>query len=47
MMTELTGIVTHKSIEEAVLSRVPKAFLDLNKKALQIGFDRAKELKGA
>ncbi len=45
MLTELTGIVPHKAIEEAVLSRVPKPFLELNKKALQIGFDRAKEIK--
>jgi 2-oxoglutarate ferredoxin oxidoreductase subunit gamma len=45
MITELTGIVTHESIEKAVLSRVPKPFLELNKKALQIGFEKAKELK--
>jgi 2-oxoglutarate ferredoxin oxidoreductase subunit gamma len=45
MITELTGIVTHCAMEEAVLSRVPKAFLDLNKKALEIGFEKARELK--
>jgi 2-oxoglutarate ferredoxin oxidoreductase subunit gamma len=45
MMTELTGIVSHESIERAVLSRVPQAFLDLNKKALAIGFERARTLK--
>ena len=45
MITELTGIVKREDIEQAVLSRVPPAFLDLNKKALQIGFDRAKGLK--
>ncbi|HAO93040.1 MAG: 2-oxoglutarate ferredoxin oxidoreductase subunit gamma [Deltaproteobacteria bacterium GWC2_56_8] len=45
MITELTGIVTHEAIEKAVLSRVPAAFLELNKKALQIGFERAKTLK--
>jgi 2-oxoglutarate ferredoxin oxidoreductase subunit gamma len=45
MITELTGIVTHEAIENAVLSRVPKPFLDLNKKALQLGFERAKTLK--
>jgi 2-oxoglutarate ferredoxin oxidoreductase subunit gamma len=45
MITELTGIVTHEAIEKAVLSRVPAAFLDLNKKALQIGFEKAKTLK--
>ncbi len=45
LMTELTGIVKREEIEQAVLSRVPPAFLELNKKALQIGFDKAKELK--
>ncbi|MBE9531169.1 MAG: 2-oxoacid:acceptor oxidoreductase family protein [Proteobacteria bacterium] len=45
MITELTGIVEREEIEQAVLSRVPPAFLELNKKALQIGFDRAKDLK--
>ncbi len=42
VMTELTGIVTHESIEKAVLARVPKPFLELNKKALQLGFEMAK-----
>lgn len=45
LITELTGVVSHESIEKAVLSRVPAAFLDLNKKALQIGFEKAKTLK--
>ncbi|GMR05334.1 MAG: 2-oxoacid:acceptor oxidoreductase family protein [Thermodesulfobacteriota bacterium] len=45
MITELTGIVSHENIEKAVLSRVPPAFLDLNKKALQLGFEKAKDLK--
>ena len=45
MIAELTGVVSHEAIEKAVLSRVPAAFLELNKSALQIGFDRAKELK--
>src|SRR3990170_4750047 len=45
MIAELTGVVTHEAVEKAVLSRVPPAFLDLNKKALQIGFEKAKMLK--
>ena len=45
IMTELTGIVSHESMENAVLSRVPKPFLDLNKKALQLGFEMAKSAK--
>ena len=45
MITELTGVVTREQMEQAVLSRVPKPFLDLNKNALQIGFERGAELK--
>ncbi|MBI3752821.1 MAG: 2-oxoacid:acceptor oxidoreductase family protein [Deltaproteobacteria bacterium] len=45
MITELTKIVSHEAIEKAVLARVPAAFLDLNKKALQIGFEKAKAVK--
>ena len=45
MITELTKVVSHEAIEKAVLARVPQAFLDLNKKALQIGFDKAKAFK--
>jgi 2-oxoglutarate ferredoxin oxidoreductase subunit gamma len=45
MIAELTGIVTNEAVEKAVLSRVPPAFLDLNKKALQIGFESARKLK--
>ncbi|OGV95936.1 MAG: 2-oxoglutarate ferredoxin oxidoreductase subunit gamma [Nitrospinae bacterium RIFCSPLOWO2_02_39_17] len=45
MIVELTKIVSHEAIEQAVLARVPPAFLDLNKKALQIGFERARDLK--
>ena len=44
IITELTKIVTHEAIEKAVLSRVPAAFLDLNKKALKTGFEKAREL---
>ena len=45
MITELTKVVSHEALEKAVLARVPQAFLDLNKKALQIGFDKAKTLR--
>ncbi len=45
MITEITKIVPHEAIEKAALARVPQAFLDLNKKALQIGFDKAKGFK--
>lgn len=45
MITALIGVIKESAVEEAVLSRVPAAFKDLNKKALQIGFEKAKELK--
>lgn len=45
MITELTGVVSHQAIEKAVLARVPAAFLELNKKALHEGFEKAKDLK--
>jgi len=44
VMTEATGIVSNEAMENAVLSRVPKPFLELNKKALQKGFSMTREL---
>ena len=38
----LTGVVSRKSLEDAVLSRVPKGTGDLNKKALQAGIKAAR-----
>ena len=40
-MVALTGVVTKESAEKAVLSRVPEAFVELNKKAFQTGYDKA------
>ncbi len=37
----LTGVVTKESAEKAVLSRVPEAFVDLNRKAFQTGYEKA------
>ncbi|MEK6590125.1 MAG: 2-oxoacid:acceptor oxidoreductase family protein [Nitrospinota bacterium] len=45
MIVELTKIVSHEAIEKAVLARVPPAFTELNKKALHIGLERARDLK--
>ena len=44
IITELTGIVSHEAIEKAVLARVPAAFLELNKKALHLGFEKGATL---
>lgn len=40
-MVALTGIVSRDSAEKAVLSRVPAAFTDLNRKAFRAGYDKA------
>jgi 2-oxoglutarate ferredoxin oxidoreductase subunit gamma len=40
-MVALTGVVSRESAEKAVLSRVPEAFLELNKKAFNMGYDKA------
>jgi 2-oxoglutarate ferredoxin oxidoreductase subunit gamma len=40
-MVALTGQVTRENAEKAVLSSVPEAFLDLNKKAFNMGFEKA------
>ncbi|MHB1660997.1 MAG: 2-oxoacid:acceptor oxidoreductase family protein [bacterium] len=44
-LVELSGIVSHDSIEKALMKRVPKGFEDYNKKALEIGFGLAQEIK--
>ncbi len=41
----LTGVVSRKAIEEAVLSRVPRGTEELNLKALQAGLEEAERLK--
>jgi 2-oxoglutarate ferredoxin oxidoreductase subunit gamma len=41
-LTKLTGIVSLKSLESAVLNRVPPGTQELNKKALEIGIEAAK-----
>ena len=40
-MVALTGVVSKESAEKAVLARVPEAFLELNKKAFAMGFEKA------
>ncbi len=40
-MVALTGVVSKENGEKAVLSRVPAAFLELNKKAYTIGYEKA------
>ncbi len=43
VLVEITKVVSKDAIEKAVLSRVPKAFLELNKAALEAGFEAAKQ----
>ncbi len=40
-MVALTGVVTKENAEKAVLARVPEAFLELNKKAFTVGYEKA------
>ncbi len=40
-MVALTGVISRESAEKAVLARVPEAFLELNKKAFNLGFEKA------
>lgn len=44
-LVEISGIVSHESVEKALMNRVPKGFEEYNKKALEIGFRLAKEVK--
>lgn len=40
-MVALTGQVSRENAEKAVLSSVPEAFIDLNRKAFTIGYEKA------
>jgi 2-oxoglutarate ferredoxin oxidoreductase subunit gamma len=44
-MVALTGVVTKENAEKAVLARVPEAFLELNKKAFNLGYEKAMAAK--
>ncbi len=46
MVTELSGAVSKEAVEQAVLARVPKGTEEVNRKALQAGYDEARKLKG-
>ena len=43
-MVALTNAVTRESAERAVLSRVPAAFTELNRKAFQVGYEKAMDV---
>lgn len=45
-MVALTGVVSREAGEKAVLAKVPEAFVELNKKAYALGFEKGKELLG-
>ena len=42
----LTGVASERSLREAVLARVPKGTEELNRRALNLGLDGAKEILG-
>jgi len=43
-MIALTDVVSKEAGEKAVLAKVPEAFLELNKKAYNLGFEKVKAL---
>ena len=43
-MVALTGIVSREAGEQAVVARVPEAFIELNKKAYNTGYEKVKSL---
>lgn len=43
-MVALTDVISREAGEKAVLARVPEAFLELNKKAYNVGYEKVKEL---
>ncbi len=45
VIQELTQVVTKESLESAVLNRVPRGTEELNKKALQAGYEQAMKKK--
>jgi 2-oxoglutarate ferredoxin oxidoreductase subunit gamma len=44
-MAEITGIVSRRSLEKALLARVPRGTEDLNRRALNLGIKLARERK--
>ncbi len=45
-ISELTGIVTRRSLERSLLSRVPRGTEELNKKALSLGVKLVRHTEG-
>ena len=43
-MIALTDVVSREAGEKAVLAKVPEAFVELNKKAYALGFEKTKEM---
>ncbi|HEY5673548.1 MAG TPA: 2-oxoacid:acceptor oxidoreductase family protein [Malonomonas sp.] len=46
-MIALTDVVSREAGEKAVLAKVPEAFIELNKKAYSVGFQKVKEFLAA
>jgi 2-oxoglutarate ferredoxin oxidoreductase subunit gamma len=43
-MIALTDVVSREAGEKAVLAKVPEAFIELNKKAYNLGFEKVKAI---
>lgn len=44
VIVELTGVVSHEALWQAIQARVPQKYLNLNKQAMERGFEVAMEL---
>lgn len=42
---ELTGVVSSEGLWKSIESRVPKAYLDMNRRAMELGMEQARALK--
>ena len=46
-MVAITGVVSRENAEKAVLSSVPEAFTDINRKAFNLGYEKAMDVRPA
>src|SRR5512136_1877752 len=47
VLVGLTGVVSRQAIEKAVTARAPRGTEEMNRKALEAGFEAVKKVKGA
>ena len=47
VLVGLTGVVSRQALEKAVAARAPRGTEEMNRSALQVGFELAKQLRGS